>query len=128
MSTTLKAGLGIGALASFGAAVAVALALAVSANAAPAKLIGSVGPGQTISLKTASGKRLTTLPRGTYSITVRDRSDEHNFAIRGAGIRKSVTGVDFVGTKTVTVRLGSGLVTFVCTPHADDMRGAFKVR
>jgi len=128
MTSTLKAGLGIGALASFGAAVAVALALAVSANAAPAKLIGTVGPGETISLKTASGKRIATLPRGTYSITVRDRSDEHNFALTGAGVRKTVTGVDFVGTKTVTVRLGSGQVTFVCVPHADDMRGRFKVR
>ena len=117
MTSTLKAGLGIGALASFGAAVAVALALAVSANAAPAKLIGTVGPGETISLKTASGKRIATLPRGTYSITVRDRSDEHNFALTGAGVRK-----------TVTVRLGSGQVTFVCVPHADDMRGRFKVR
>ena len=128
MSTTVKAGLGIGAFASFLAAVAVALAVSVAAEAAPTKLVGSVGPNYTISLKTASGRKVTSLPRGTYSITVRDRSFEHNFVIRGAGVRKTVTGVGFVGTKTVTVRLGSGSTTFLCSPHADEMRGSFKVR
>jgi hypothetical protein len=128
MSITMKAGLGLGALASFVAAVAAALAVSVSAHAAPAKLVGTVGPGSTISLKTASGRKIATLPRGTYSITVRDRSEDHNFVIRGAGVNKAVTGVDFVGTKTVTVRLGAGRVSFVCAPHADEMRGSFVIR
>lgn len=128
MSTTKKAGLGLGLLASFVAAVAVALTASLVAHAAPAKLVGTVGPSSTISLKTTSGRRVTSLPRGTYTITVRDRSEDHNFAIVGAGVRKTVTGVDFVGTKTVTVRLGSGKVSFLCTPHADEMRGSFSVR
>jgi hypothetical protein len=128
MSTTMKAGVGVGALATFVAAVAAALVVSVAAEAAPTKLVGTVGPSSTISLKTASGRKVASLPRGTYAITVRDRSDEHNFAIRGAGVSKTVTGVDFVGTKTVTVRLGSGRTTFVCTPHADEMRGTFTVR
>ena len=128
MSTTMKAGLGLGALASFLAAVVAALAVSVVAEAAPTKLVATVGPGDTISLKTASGRRVSSLPRGAYAITVRDRSDEHNFAIRGSGVNKTVTSVEFVGTKTVTVRLGSGKTTFICVPHADDMRGTFTVK
>ena len=109
-------------------AVSAALALAVTAQAAPTKLVGTVGPGSTISLKTTTGKRVSTLPRGSYSITVKDRSDEHNFAMRGPGVSRSLTGVDFVGTKTVTLKLGAGRFTFVCTPHSDDMRGSFAIR
>jgi hypothetical protein len=105
-----------------------ALGTWATASAAPAKLVGTVGPGFTIGLKTASGKKVTGLPRGTYTITVRDRSDEHNFFLRGPGVRKQITGVDFVGSKTVTVRVGSGLYSFVCTPHSDEMNGGFRGR
>ena len=118
--------LGVGLLSALVAAAA-ALALAVTAQAAPTKLVGTVGPGSTISLKTTTGKRVSTLPRGSYSITVKDRSDEHNFAMRGPGASRTLTGVDFVGTKTVTLKLGAGRFTFVCTPHSDDMRGSFSV-
>jgi hypothetical protein len=106
----------------------VALVFAVMAEGAPTRLVGKVGPGSTISLKTATGKRVSMLPRGSYRIVITDRSDEHNFAMLGPGVRRTLTGVDFVGTKTVTVRLGAGRYTFVCVPHADDMRGAFGVR
>ena len=116
------------ALVSVLVAAAAALTLAVSAQAAPTKLVGTVGPGFTISLKTTTGKRVSTLPRGSYSLTIKDRSDEHNFAMRGPGANRSLTGVDFVGTKTVSLKLGTGRFTFVCTPHSDDMRGGFGVR
>jgi hypothetical protein len=126
-ATTPRATLvGIGALSVL--VVTAALAFAVMAQGAPTKLVGTVGPGATISLKTASGKRVSTLPRGAYQIVVRDRSDEHNFALRGPGANRTLTGVDFVGTKTVTVRLGAGRYTFVCTPHSDEMRGSFGIR
>jgi hypothetical protein len=105
-----------------------ALVFAVLAEGAPTRLVGTVGPGSTISMKTASGKRVSMLPRGSYRIVINDRSDEHNFAMRGPGVSRTWTGVDFVGTKTVTVRLGAGRYTFVCVPHADDMRGTFGVR
>ena len=128
MTTTHKK-LGVGLAASLlGALVALALVFSVTAQAAPQKLVGTVGPGFTISLKTATGKRVTGLTRGTYTLTVKDRSDEHNFFVSGPGVKKSVTGVDFVGTKTVTLRLTSGKYAFVCTPHSDDMRGAISVR
>jgi plastocyanin len=105
-----------------------ALVFAVLAEGAPTRLVGTVGPGSTISMKTASGKRVSMLPRGSYRIVINDRSDDHNFAMRGPGVSRTLTSVDFVGTKTVTVRLGAGRYTFVCVPHADDMRGMFGVR
>lgn len=117
---------GIGAVGALMATAA--LVFAVLAQAAPTKLVGTVGPGATISLKTTTGKRVSTLPRGSYQIVVRDRSEDHNFALRGPGVKRTLTGVDFVGTKTVTVRLGAGRYTFVCTPHADEMRGSFGIR
>ena len=92
------------------------------------KLKGAVGPGETISLKTAAGKGVSIVGRGTYAITISDRSDEHNFHLSGPGVRKQLTGVGFVGTKTVTVTLRSGKYRFVCTPHSDDMNGGFTVR
>ena len=107
---------------------ALALATWSTASAAPSKLRGTVGPGDTISLKTASGKRVSLVSRGTYAITVRDSSDEHNFYLSGPGVKKQITGVGFVGTKTVTVKLGAGKYSFVCVPHADDMRGGFSIR
>ena len=116
-------------LASTGAA-AVALVWALSAPAAATKqLAGSVGPGQTITLK-FNGKAAKTLARGTYRITVRDRSAGfHNFVLTGPGIRnKVITGLGFSGTKTVTVQLRRGTYTFYCTPHRSvGMKGTFKV-
>ena len=127
MTTTHKLGVGLAASVP-GALVALALVFSVTAQAAPQKLVGTVGPGYTISLKTAAGKRVTGLTRGTYTLTVKDRSDQHNFVVNGPGIRKSVTGVGFVGMKTVTISLSSGTYAFVCTPHSDEMRGGISVR
>jgi hypothetical protein len=128
MTTTHKR-LGVGLAASLlGALIALAVLFSVTAHAAPQKLVGTVGPGYTISLKTAAGKRVTALTRGTYTLVVKDRSDDHNFFVRGPGVSRSVTGVDFVGTKTVTIRFASGRYAFVCTPHSDDMRGTISVR
>jgi plastocyanin len=118
--------LGTGLVASLLAALA--LATWTTASAAPSKLKGTVGPGETIALKTAAGKKVAVVSRGTYAITVTDRSDEHNFLLTGPGVRKQITGVGFTGTKTATIRLLPGKYTFVCVPHADDMRGGFTVR
>jgi hypothetical protein len=83
------------------------------------------GPGYTISLKKGT-KVVRTLKRGTYRITVRDRSDEHNFRLRGPSGRL-LSSVGWAGTKTVTLRLRPGRYTYVCDPHADEMRGGFRV-
>lgn len=106
---------------------ALAVAAPASSQAAPPKLVATVGPGLTISLKTAAGKKVTTLQRGTYVITVKDQSRFHDFRLRGP-VSKTLSGVAAVGTKTVTVRLVAGKYQFVCAPHASAMKGSFSVR
>ena len=111
-------------------ALAVLAALAGLAVTAPAfgkatPLAATVGPGFTISLKKA-GTRVTTLRRGAYTISVNDRSDFHNFRLRGPAVNRA-TGIAFVGRRTWTVTLRPGRYTIVCDPHADSMRGSFRV-
>jgi plastocyanin len=89
-------------------------------------LTATVGPSATISLRTASGRRVTSLRRGRYRIRVRDRSAMHNFHLRGPGVNKRTT-VAFRGTVTWTVTLRRGTYRFVCDPHARRMRGSFRV-
>jgi plastocyanin len=98
-----------------------------SAMALP-KLVGTVGPGFTISL-TKSGAKVRTLKKGKYTIVVHDKSKIHNFHLTGRGVNKVITSVVFVGTKTVTVTLKPGTYKFVCDPHKTipSMRGSFKV-
>jgi plastocyanin len=110
--------------------VAVAVAVAALVVAAPAsaatRLVATVGPGATITL-TKAGTKVTTLRPGAYTITVRDRSRFHNFALTGPGLRR-LTPISFVGTRTWNVSLRRGKHTYVCTPHASFMRGTFTVR
>ena len=114
------------------AAITVAsLALASPAlagqTATPTPLAGAVGPGFTITLA-KGGKAVKTLKPGSYTITVKDKSSEHNFHIFGPGVAKVVTSVPFVGTKKVTVTLKKGTYTIVCDPHARaGMKSTFKV-
>ena len=114
------------------AALAASLALAApalagSTAAKPTPLAGTVGPGFTITLAKA-GKNVKTLKPGSYAITVKDKSDEHNFHIFGPGVAKVVTTVPFVGTKKVTVTLKKGTYTIQCDPHArEGMKSTFKV-
>ena len=108
------------------AAVAAVLALVLAGPATAAtKLVATVGPGFTISL-TKGGKKVTKLAPGAYTITVRDRSTIHNFFLKGPGLTRN-SGVAFAGTRTWNVTLRRGKHTFVCTPHATMMKGAFTV-
>jgi len=108
------------------ALVAAALITAASAPAATRTLSGTVGPGFTISLK-YKGKKVRSLPAGRYRIRVADRSDFHNFHLRGPGVNRVIAGVDFEGTKSRTLRLRKGTYRYVCDPHSDEMRGSFRV-
>lgn len=109
------------------AAVLAALTLtAAAAAAAPSKLVGTVGPGFTITLKRFN-RPLHTLKAGQYSILVSDKSNIHNFRLRGPGVNKQITTVGYVGTKTVIVTLRKGRYTFVCDPHVTTMHGSFMV-
>jgi hypothetical protein len=107
-------------------ATGAALAVAAPAGAVAPKLVGTVGPGFTISLKRLA-KPIRTVPAGTYSITVSDKSNIHNFHLRGPRVNKEITSVGFVGTKTVLVKLAKGIYRFVCDPHASSMKGSFRV-
>jgi hypothetical protein len=104
----------------------IALIVAAPAWGKATPLAGTVGPSFTISLKKA-GVRVTTLKRGSYTITVNDRSDFHNFRLRGPGVNRAITTVAFIGRRSATVTLRPGRYTFLCDPHSIDMRGSFRV-
>ena len=111
------------------AVAATALAGVASIGAAPAapmKLNGSVGPGETIVLKKGAS-RVSTLKRGRYTIVVKDRSSEHNFRIRGP-VSRQISSISATGTKTVTLTLKPGRYTYICDPHAGNMKGSFRVK
>ncbi len=69
------------------AALAVAASLAISSAAfgssSATTLNGTVGPGFTISLK-MGGKTVKSLKAGTYKFKIADKSNIHNFALKGA--------------------------------------------
>ncbi len=91
------------------------------------KLAGVTGPGFVITLK-RNGTKVRTLSAGKYTLTVRDRSGQHDFRLKGPGVNRQITGLAFRGTKTVTVTLRRGTYTYVCTPHiAQGMKGTFRV-
>jgi plastocyanin len=99
---------------------------------APApKLLGTVGPSFTISLKTAKGQKVKTLSARLYTFVVNDKASSHNFTLRqrsGGTFQKALTGVAFVGKKTVNVNLTPGRWEFFCRPHQATMNGKFTVR
>lgn len=70
---------------------------------------------------------MTTLKAGTYRIVVTDRSEDHDFRLLGPGLSRVVTGEEFVGRKAVVLTLRKGMYRYLCAPHADEMRGAFRV-
>lgn len=106
------------------------LALAAAPTVAGAQtpvLDGTTGPGFTITL-TQNGAPVTTLAPGTYRFRIDDRSDMHDFALRGPGVSRALSGLGQTGRRTVTVKLRPGRYTYLCTPHASSMRGSFTVR
>ena len=117
----------IAALAAFVLPAASALG-AQSALAAPPKLIGTVGPGFTISL-TQGGKKVKALKAGTYAFVITDKSASHNFEMDGPnGWSKTFTTVPFTGAKSFTVTLKKGKYKYYCAPHESFMFGNFTVK
>jgi len=113
-------------LATIAALAALALPTA-SALASPPKLIGTVGPGFTITL-TQGGKQVKTLKAGTYTFVITDKASIHNFGLDGPnGFAKDFTSVPFVGTKTFTLTLKKGKYKYYCAPHESAMFGNFTV-
>ncbi len=89
-------------------------------------LLGIVGPGFTISLANQDGTTVTSLPAGSYTIEIDDKSSAHNFHLSGPGVDEA-TDVAAVETVTWDVELEAGAYTFVCDPHATTMTGSFEV-
>ncbi|HUF02231.1 MAG TPA: plastocyanin/azurin family copper-binding protein [Gaiellaceae bacterium] len=112
------------------AALAVASVLGAADGAAvraqATMLTATVGPEFSITLRNAQGARVTRLDAGTYEIEVDDRSDFHNFRLRGPGVNRA-TSVEGTGKETWTVTLAAGTYTFLCDPHSSSMRGSFVV-
>ena len=77
-----------------------------------------------ISLRDGEGNAVTTLAPGTYDIAVSDRSEAHNFHLRGPGVERS-TPIGEKQEATWTVTIGIGRYAFVCDAHVTQMRGYF---
>jgi len=91
----------------------------------PARLIATVGPGNTISLRTSTGTRVQMLTAGAYVITVRDRSRTHNFRLVGPNVRRATTA-RFSGTVTWRLTLRAGTYRF-SSDSRRSLRGTFHV-
>ncbi len=112
------------------AIVAAALAVGGLASAAgPSKLLGTVGPGFTISLKSTAGKKLTNLRAGKYTFVVTDKANIHNFTVKGPGVaNRTITGTAFVGTKSAILTLKAGKYILYCTLHPTQVRTTLTVK
>src|SRR5947207_7466572 len=99
---------------------------AAVAQADNPKLVAVVGTNDAfvISLRDASGNAVTQLAPGTYDIAVSDRSEEHNFHLKGPGVDMS-TPIGEKQETTWTVTIGEGRYTYVCDAHSSQMRGYF---
>lgn len=92
------------------------------------KLLATVGPRATISLRSATGAVLRNgVKAGTYAIVVRDRTKAHNFHLVGKGVDRRTT---VVGTGTVTwrLKLSAGLLRFYSDRAPLQVRGSIRVR
>jgi plastocyanin len=112
-----------------GGAVACAtfvLTVAAAAAATPT-LVGTVGPGFTITL-TQGGKKVTNLKAGKYKFVINDKASIHSYGLDGPhGFAKDLTSVSFKGTKTFTLTLKAGKYKYYCMPHESTMFGRFTV-
>jgi hypothetical protein len=98
----------------------------VTTTPPPKKLNARVGPGRTISLRTASGARVKSVTAGRYKISVRDASRIDNFHLIGPGINKK-TGIKARTTTTWSATFRSGPVRYR-SDASKKLRGSFAVR
>jgi plastocyanin len=107
------------------AAAVVVVEAGAASSTVPPKLIGTVGPGFTISLK-QNGKLAKTLKAGRYTFVISDKASIHDFHLSGPGLSRVITGVSFTGTKTVTIPLKKGTYNYRCDVHPS-MHCSFRV-
>jgi len=116
-------------LALLAAAAIAAVVFLVPAQASTPKLVGTVGPGYTITLKRGATK-VKTLKAGKYTFVISDKASIHNFTVEqqtGGKFEKTLTGTSFQGKKTVTVTLKKGKWKYYCSIHESQMFGFFTV-
>jgi hypothetical protein len=71
---------------------------------------------------------VTKLKKGVaYRLVVSDQSPIHNFHLTGPGFNRALTSVGFVGTKSMLIKLKSGVYRYRCDAHPDEMHGSFRV-
>jgi hypothetical protein len=88
---------------------------------------GEVGVGISLVFKlTFNGKRVKSLPAGTYKLVVNDQSKFLQFHLMGPGVNIS-TGVASKGRRTFTLRLKRGRYVYQSDPHATTTRRSFTV-
>jgi plastocyanin len=114
------------------AALAVAAVSGSSARADDPVLTAIVGTndGFNITLNDASGKKVSRLLPGTYTVVVDDRSTIHNFhlASNDDPTVNFRTDLEFVGQQTFTVTLKNhNQYAYACEPHWQVMNGSFLV-
>ena len=76
----------------------------------PPKLFGVVNAKGTVVLKDSKGKVVTSLRRGSYTVTIQDLSRTDVFRINGPGVSKT-TGRKFIGAAIWGVTLKRGTYT-----------------
>lgn len=99
----------------------IAAIVALPASAATPKIVGTVGPGFTVTIAKKPTKA------GKYILVVTDRSSIHNFRLKGPGVNVA-TSVPATGKKTFKVTLKKGRYTFLCDPHPTSMIGRFRIK
>jgi|1186.fasta_scaffold1018176_2 hypothetical protein len=108
---------------------ALATTTAFGGRASTTTLVGTDGPGYTITLKTTTGKAVKTLKAGTYTFVIHDKSSIHGWSLDGPhGYAKDIAAVPATGTKTVTLKLKAGAYKFYCPAHESMMFGHFTAK
>ncbi len=90
------------------------------------KIVATVGPRATITLRNAKGGHLHGLKAGRYTIVVRDRSKVHNVHLTGAGINRK-TAAAGTGTFTWQVRLRKGTLRFFSDTSPAKLKGSVRI-
>jgi hypothetical protein len=94
---------------------------------AATRLVAKVGPGSSISLRTASGRPVAKLAAGAYVIVVKDRSRAQNFDLKGPAASSSrKTALRFKGVVTWRLQLAPGKYHFF-SDGRPTFRSAFRV-
>jgi hypothetical protein len=109
------------------AAAGLLVAGAFARHGSTPTLVGTDGPGYTITLK-KSGQAVKTLKAGSYMFVIHDKSSIHGWSLDGPhGFAKDISPISFVGQKTVTLKLKAGKYKFYCPNHESIMFAHFTV-